>query len=561
MSTSASVRPPAAAPAWPSTTGLVVRQTRHDLVGIRRTPVVLFFALAFPVGFFILLASVIGNETIDSRSGIRYAQFLAPAFAAFGIAMATFAFLAIGLAEIRFNGVLRRLSGTPLPAWVLLAGRVLAGTVLAFGSVLLLVAVGMAFYDVQMVWRTLPAVIVTVLVAAMSFSALGLAVAAWAPSMQAATALANGIVITLAFISDLFIVGTLPGWLDTLGWVFPLKHLVNALGDEFNPMLDGSGFYPGHLAVIAAWGVAGAVLAWWGVRRAATGAGGGAADLGTAPASASGRSARSATRDGTPRHTGRVPVGGLVLDQVRHANSGIWRDWSAVFFGVGFPLLLAVLLTTVFGGKEAETDEGVRLGQLFAATMTMYGAAVISYVTLPEGLAEMRQAGVLRRWSGTPLPSWALLAGRAVSAVWVALVAMALVYAAMVPVFGVVIPPTWIVGVAILVVSTLSFAALGMAVVSLVRSTQAVLAVCLGSLITLAFFSDIFIIGAPFPDLLNTVSWILPLRPAVNSLVDAMAADAAFPALNPGWMATVIAWGIAGVVVTMLRSRASRGTD
>jgi ABC-type multidrug transport system permease subunit len=520
------------------------RQVAHDLTGIARTPVVLFFALAFPVAFFIVLASLIGNETIDTRSGIRLAQFLAPAFASFGIAMATFAFLAIGLAEIRFNGVLRRLRGTPLPTRTLLGGRIGAGTLLAFLAVLLLVGVGVAFYQVQVVWRTAPAVVVTVLVAAMAFSALGLAVASWAPSLQAATALANGIVISLAFISDLFVVAALPGWLDTVGWMFPLKHLVNALGDAFNPTLTGSGFYPDHLAVIAAWGVAGALLAAWGLRRdtdRSERSGGGAA-------ATTGRARRS---DAVPRRDGRPSPVALVADQARHANTAEWRDWSSIFFGVGFPVLLVLLLTTVYGGRDAVMDDGTGLAQLLAATMTVYGAAVIAFVNLPQGLAEMRESGALKRWLGTPLPVAAVLVGRALAAVWIALVAMAAVYLVAVPLFGVVIPPSWPSALLVLVVSTLSFACLGMAVVALVRSTQAVLAVCLGLLITLAFFSDIFIVGAPFPDWLNAISWTFPLRNAVNAFVDAMSADATGLVLSPGRLAVVAAWGLAGALVTV----------
>ena len=139
-----------------------------------------------------------------------------------------------------------------------LAGRVGAGTMLALAS---RASSWSSWASPSSTCRSCgepsPAVVVTVLVAAMSFSALGLALAAWAPSMQAAVALANGIVISLAFVSDLFVVGALPGWMDAVGWIFPLKHLVNTLGDAFNPYLTGAGFARDHLAVIAAWGVVG----------------------------------------------------------------------------------------------------------------------------------------------------------------------------------------------------------------------------------------------------------------------------------------------------------------
>jgi ABC-2 type transport system permease protein len=299
-------------PAHASGAGILARQTSHELVGLSRTPVVLFFALAFPVVFFVILSAFIGNQTIDFRSGVRVAQFLAPAFASFGIAMATFSFLAIGFAEIRFNGVLKRLTGSPLPRWALLGGRVLAATVLSFAAVTVLFGIGAAFYDVQILWGRIPAVVVAVVLSAMSFSALGLAVAALAPSAQAAIAMANGIVIPLAFLSDMFVVAELPDWLAAIGWLFPLKHLVNALGDAFNPFVDTGGWYLDHLAVIVAWGVLGALLALWGIRRDEA-----RAERGMTTTEAAGRAApagppRRADRDRVPRRTGRPSPVALV---------------------------------------------------------------------------------------------------------------------------------------------------------------------------------------------------------------------------------------------------------
>jgi hypothetical protein len=247
----------------------------------------------------------------------------------------------------------------------------------------------------------------------------------------------------------------------------------------------------------------------------------------------------------------------LVGDQVRHADAAQWRDWSSVFFGVAFPVLLVLLLATVFGGRGARTDDGVLIAGLLAASLTVYGSAVIAFVNLPQALAELRTSGVLRRWQGTPLPSWAVLAGRAVSAVWLALIAMGLVYVVAVPLFSVPIPGTWPAAVLALVVCTLSFAALGMAVASVVRSSQAVLAVSLGFLVTLSFFSDIFVFGVTFPGWLDVISWAFPLRNAVHVFADLMA-PGAFDAGSP-WLrlGVVAAWGVAGAAIAAWRFRAA----
>ena len=108
----------------------------------------------------------------------------------------------------------------------------------------------------------------TLIIASASFSALGLALAMALPTMQLTLAVTNGIVIPLAFISDMFMVGgQMPQWLATIGWLFPLKHLTALFADALNPYLTGSGFELDHLAVIALWGLAGAVVATALLRR------------------------------------------------------------------------------------------------------------------------------------------------------------------------------------------------------------------------------------------------------------------------------------------------------
>jgi ABC-type multidrug transport system permease subunit len=529
---------------------MLARQTRHELTGLWRTPVVLFFALGFPLVFFVLLSGLLGNETIDARSDVRLAQFLVPALASFGIAMATYAFLAIGFAEIRFNGVLRRFTGTPLPRSVLLGGRIGAGTVVALAAVALLLVVGVVLYDVQVIWSTMPAVVVTCIVAAVSFSALGLAVAALAPSFSSATAIANGTVIPLAFVSDMFVIAELPPWLDAIGWLFPLKHLVNALADAFNPFLDSDGLALDHLAVIIAWGVFGAVLAAWAIRRDITRADRGVARA-TDPTSGARATARAAASDARPRRDGRPSPLALINDQVRHGNALQWRDWSSPIFGIAMPVFLVALLPMTFAGDDAVLRQ--EIAQTVSATMTIYGAAIIAYVNMPQGIAEAREAGVLKRWAGTPLPAWAILAGRTVSALLLALIVWAGVLALAVPLYDVALPSAWLSALLVLLVSTASFSALGMGVVTLVRGGQAALAVCLGSLITLSFISGIFLVGAEFPPWLDAISWVFPLRHAVTAFVNATSPDATGLVLDPTHLGVVVAWGLAGVAVVLTR--------
>jgi ABC-2 type transport system permease protein len=65
----------------------------------------------------------------------------------------------------------------------------------------------------------------------------------------------------MAFISGSFVpTQEYPEWLQTLGDVLPLKHLIDLLRGVY---LDGMPIWdaPGSVAVLAAWGAVGAVIA------------------------------------------------------------------------------------------------------------------------------------------------------------------------------------------------------------------------------------------------------------------------------------------------------------
>lgn len=527
--------------------GMLLRQVRHEFVTLVRTPITLILSVGFPLLFFVLLAALIGNLVIDPATGVRIVQFLAPGLASFGVVMATFSFLAVGLAEARATGVVKRQTGTPVPAWVLVGGRIGAAIILAFVAVGLVLLVGWLFYDLQILARSILAIIVTLLVAAISFSACGLALALLLPNPQNTLAVTNGIVIPLAFISDMFMFGNvaMPGWLTTLGWVFPLKHLVAIFADGLNPYLTGSGFQIGHLAVIAAWGLAGAVSGVWLLRRGRR----------TAGARGGEETVRVSAGDSVPRRTSAPSVLALVGAQFRHTQSILWRDLSSVFFAVAFPVILVAVIPVVNGGGDREMPTGQPLGTFFGATMAIYGAAVTAYVNMPQGLAEDRERGVLKRMRATPLPAWALVGGRILGALVVALLTLLAIAVLVALMYRPSLPPGWPAAVLTFLVATICFAVLGVAVASLVRSAQAATGIALGTLLPLSFVSDIFVVGVTFPPVLDAIAWFFPLRHAARAMTEATLPQVAGSGVSWGHLGVLLAWTVAGALVVALRFR------
>lgn len=531
---------------------MLLRQTSHELAALSRTPITLILSIGLPLLFFVLLSALVGNEVVDERGGVRVVQYLAPGMASFGVVMATFSFLAVGLAEARATGVVKRQAGTPAPRWVLVGGRIGAALVLGLTSTALVLATGFVLYDLQVPSRSVLSIITTLVFASGCFSALGLALAMALPTMQLTLAVSNGVVIPLAFISDMFMFsGDMPDWLETIGWIFPLKHLTALFADALNPYLTGSGFQLDHLLVIALWGVAGAVVATVLLRRDR--------DRDASRATAAGRSRRSragsrgAAADARPRRTASPGAVALVSEQVAHTQSILWRDVSAVFFAVAFPVLLVAIIPAVNGGGDVLMSDGAPLGTFYAGTMAIYGAAVTAYVNMPQSLAEDRDRGVLKRTLGTPLPAPALLLGRVVGALVVALVTgLAIVVLAAVA-YRPPLPRGMPSAVVTLVVATVCFAVVGLAVMTFVRSAQAVVGVTLGTLLPLAFISDVFVVGASFPPVLEAISWFFPLRHAAAAMSQAVGPDVTGSGLALDHLAVLVAWTFAGAVVVALR--------
>lgn len=527
--------------------GMLLRQVRHEFASLARTPITLILSVGFPVLFFILLAALIGNLVIDPATGVRIVQFLAPGLASFGVVMATFSFLAVGLAEARATGVVKRQAGTPVPAWVLMGGRIGAAIVLAFVAVGLVLGVGWAFYDLQVLGRCLVAIVVTLLVAAISFSACGLALALLLPNPATTLAVTNGIVIPLAFVSDMFMFGnvSMPSWLTTIGWLFPLKHLVAVFADGLNPYLTGSGFQLGHLAAIAAWGAFGTAAGVWLLRR-------GRRQGGTRESEAV---TQVSAGDHLPRRTGAPSAAALVGAQFAHTQTILWRDLSSVFFAVAFPVILVAVIPTVNGGGDRVMASGQPIGTFFAATMAIYGAAVTAYVNMPQGLAEDRERGVLKRMRATPLPAWALLSGRVLGALVVALLTLAAIVVLTAVMYRPSVPPGWPALIVTFVTATVCFAVVGLAVATIVRSAQAGVGVALGTLLPLSFISDIFVFGVTFPAWLDGIAWFFPLRHASRAMTDATLPGTGAWDLSWQHLGVILAWTVAGAIVVALRFR------
>jgi len=252
---------------------LVLHQYRYDQKQFWREPASVFFTVVLPLIFFVLFAAIFGSDTtVVNGEKIETATYYVPAIIALALINATFVNLTIWLTIQRERGQLKRIRATPVPASAVIAGRTLTAIVIAAIMVVAVLLFGFALYGVDLPDSTLPGVVVSVLVGTLSLAALGFAAASLVPSENAAPPIANVIVLPLEFMSGIFVpADNIPDWMNTIAGVFPVKPLFDSLLAAFGPTASGIGVSWGDLAVVAAWGIVGVVVALrrfrWSPRR------------------------------------------------------------------------------------------------------------------------------------------------------------------------------------------------------------------------------------------------------------------------------------------------------
>ena len=237
----------------------------YDLRAFLRNRQSQFFTIALPVLFLVIFASVFGGSghtTAVAGGEISTSVYYVPGIIALGVIAACFGNLVASVTAQRERGVLKRRRATPVPAAAVIAGRVLTAVVIAVVMAAVLLGIGWAAYGAHVPGRTALALAVTVVIGAASFCCLGYALTSLVRNEDAALPTSTAITLPLYFISGVFVAVTvLPHWLADVGEIFPVRHLANALLVAYNPHTTGLGFAGPDLLIVAAWGVAGLLIA------------------------------------------------------------------------------------------------------------------------------------------------------------------------------------------------------------------------------------------------------------------------------------------------------------
>jgi ABC-2 type transport system permease protein len=233
---------------------IFVHELRYELRLYSRSRELAFFTFLLPMILYLLLGFAYGDDELHDVKGSDY---LMIGTLGYGVVATAFAGLTIVLVIRREDGILKRLRSTPLPAPTYLTA-VLATTMIAFlVQAVCIVAVGMLAFGASFPSRLVSLVLALILGAA-SFAALGVALTGLVHRAE------NAIYFPMLFISGSFFEReTFPEFLQTIASLLPLTYFIDLV---FGVVFEGDQIWdrPGDVAVLAAWGLAGALFA---VRR------------------------------------------------------------------------------------------------------------------------------------------------------------------------------------------------------------------------------------------------------------------------------------------------------
>ena len=250
------------------------------------------------------------------------------------------------------------------------------------------------------------------------------------------------------------------------------------------------------------------------------------------------------------QEAGKRPGPAAVLGrQIRFTNKAFWRNPASAFFTFAFPLMFLVIFTALLGnGHVVVNGEVVSQATYYVAAMAAFAVITACYTNIAISVTFQRDAGILKRSQGTPLPSWGYLAGRVAHAMLVALILVIITAAFGWAFYDAAIPTgvTLVRFLIMLVVGSASFCALGLAITAVIPNADAAPPIVNASILPLLFLSGVFIpLGDDAPAWIVWIGRVFP----VKHFADGM--QAGFLGTPFDWKDTLVValWGVAGLLL------------
>ena len=237
----------------------------------------------------------------------------------------------------------------------------------------------------------------------------------------------------------------------------------------------------------------------------------------------------------------------LYLHEVRTEQVLFWRNREAAFFTFFLPVIFFLVFGSIYGN---DTISGIRGAAFLEAGMIGYGVASTAFAGLAITMTIRRESGVLKRIRATPLPPSTYLLAVLTSTFITFLIEAVILIALGKILFHVPVPDRLFSLFVVLVIGSLAFAALGLALSGLVRSAEGSSAVVNFVYLPMAIISGTFFSPNRYPGFLKAVADVLPLTYFTKLTRDVMVGHEHVWAGRSA-LAAVAVWGVIGLVAAI----------
>lgn len=170
-------------------------------------------------------------QQVEDES-LKPIQFIVPGMMSWGVALGAVFGSAFTLVTWRKKQVLRRIRSSPVPVGVVLGARLVATVLIGIVQAVVFIGVGtLPVFGMQLSgqwWLGIPILLAGIV----AFFALGLIIGAFCKTEEAASGVANAVIVPMAFLSGVFFpLDGAPEWMRTISDFMPLKHMNEGMSD------------------------------------------------------------------------------------------------------------------------------------------------------------------------------------------------------------------------------------------------------------------------------------------------------------------------------------------
>ena len=194
------------------------------------------------------------------------------------------------------------------------------------------------------------------------------------------------------------------------------------------------------------------------------------------------------------------------------------RAIDSIFFGVGMPVVIILLIGMINGEKEAFDGAGYTMIQSSFGALITVGICASAFMGLPLTIADYRDKKILKHFFVTPINPSLLLYVHVTLHVILAIISSAFVFLSVKIAFGYELRGSWVYFILSYFLVMGAMYSLGMMLASICKSIKSANMIC-----SLVYFPMLLLSGATipyeiFPSALQKIANVLPLTQGIKLL-------------------------------------------